>query len=382
MKGQMRRVLIIDLSKRFGGADVRVAQIASGLSAKFETAVAVIEGSQTHERLKKGGIRVLPLAGGRKDPRLAAYLYRIMREWGPAVVDAHNAQSMLWGLPAARACRVPIRVATFHSVFAESERRPLGRLLYGALDFLVRQCANRAVSVSETVTAHLLRVGFDPGQVFTIPNGIPVSEPRRLCTEPTRPLRIAVVGRLVPVKGHSVLLEALASLPADVGDVECLIVGDGPEKDRLEFEARRFGVSSKTQFLGYRTDAVEIVANSDLLCLPSLTEALPFAALEAAARGVPIVASRVGGLAIHFTDRKTAMLVPPGDPRALAAALAACARDRREAHAMGERGRLMVADRFSIARTLSETALAYGSDATSDNRVDNHDPSRRVARCA
>ncbi len=361
---------------------MRVAQIATGLSTKFEIAVAVIQGSQTHDRLKEGGIRVLPLASGRKDPRLAAHLHRIMQEWAPTVVDAHNAQSMLWGLPVARVCGVPIRVATFHSIFAESERRPLGRPLYGALDFLVRRCANRFISVSETVAAQLLRAGFDPGHVFTIPNGVPVSEPRRIPAEPTRQLRIAVVGRLVPVKGHAILLEALASLPADVGDVECLIVGDGPEREGLESEARRLGVSSKTQFLGYRTDAVEIVANCDLLCLPSLTEALPFAALEAAAHGVPIVASRVGGLAIHFTDQETAKLVPPGDPHALAAALAACARDRREAHAMGERGRLMVADRFSIARTLSETAFAYGSGATSDDRMENNGPSQSVAWCA
>jgi glycosyltransferase involved in cell wall biosynthesis len=354
----MSRVLLVDLSWSFGGADVRVAQIATRLADRFDVAVAVIAGSQTHAMLARRGLDVLPLGRGRKDPRLAPDLMGLMGRLKPKVVDAHNPQSMLWGLPAARAAGVPIRLATFHSIFEESEKRTFGAPLYRGLNYLVSRSATHAVAVSDTVARYLATRSSPAGGVVTIRNGVEI--PARMASrQRSARLRIVSVGRLVPVKGQDILITALSRMEAQQIPAECVFVGDGPERQRLEQLAERVGVSDRVRFLGFREDVGQIVSECDVFCLPSLTEALPFAVLEAAARAMPIVASRVGMLDRYFTDGDSAKLLPPGDVEALTAALNACARDFSTAAVMGERARQVVARELSVEGMIAATAALY-----------------------
>ncbi len=353
----MQRVLIVDLSKNFGGADVRVEQIARGLSAKFDISIAVIEGSQTHHRLKALGVRLWLLPRSRKDPRLVLDLIHLMNRVQPHVVDAHNPQSLLWGLLAARAANVPIRVATFHSIFEVSEKRRFGRQLYNGLNWLSDKTSTHIVSVSDSVTDFLVGRGISKRRIETIPNGVTVSDGRSATGEER--FQIVAVGRLVPVKGIDTLLRALAELGNDVPPFECQIVGDGSEKEALKALSTELKLGKQVQFVGYRTDPRTFIEKSHVLVMPSYTEGLPFSALEAAAAGVPIIASRVGGLEAYFGPEGAALLVPPGDPLALAGAIRECMLNTEVRAEIAARGRAMVERRFSLEAMLSATARIY-----------------------
>ena len=351
-------ILIVDLSKHFGGGDVRVAQLASALP---ESIVAVIAGSETHRRFAQAGIRVWPILRGRKDPRILWDLVRYIRKIRPGVIDAHNVQSILWGLPAARIMGVPVRISTFHSVLEESEMRRFGRQLYDTLQLFADNFSTGIVAVTETVAEHLRCRGIPGERIKVIHNGIDAAPNTPRGRASAKPYRIAIVGRLVPVKAHNVALEALAILSASCPDAEYVIVGDGPEHANLLQQARNLGLTSRVHFLGYRDDVRSVLETCDLMCLPSLSEGLPFAALEAATLGIPLVASNVGGLALHFRDFETARLVVPGSAKSLSEALLWSYSDRVAADAIGARARQFVADRFSLDRMLMSTLAAYSA---------------------
>jgi colanic acid/amylovoran biosynthesis glycosyltransferase len=144
-----------------------------------------------------------------------------------------------------------------------------------------------------------------------------------------RPLRILNVGRLVPVKGQAVLLEAVALARGRGIDVEVTIVGDGPLRDSLRDAARDLGVGDVVEFTGSvgQDDIAAHYRNADLFCLPSLREGVPVVLMEAMATGVPVIASRIMGIPELVEDDVTGLLVPPGRADALADAIARLAGD-------------------------------------------------------
>ena len=130
---------------------------------------------------------------------------------------------------------------------------------------------------------------------------------------------MVAVGNLYPVKDHATLLRALARLPA----ARVAIAGRGDQEEPLRRLAAELGLSDRVHLLGLRDDVETVFAAADVFVQPSLSEGLPLAVLEAMANGLPVVATRVGGIPEAVVDGKTGLLVPPGDPAALAAALAA-----------------------------------------------------------
>ena len=354
----MRKIVLVDFSQRYGGADVRVGQSATLLGKSFEVTVAVIQGSETHQRFHRIGVNTWPVARGRKDPRLIIDLVRCIRMVGADVVDAHNPQSILWGMLAALICNTPLRISTIHSIFEESEHRHFGTIMFRGLNGLINAAATHVIAVSEIVAQHIEMRGIHEKKIHVVKNGIALKPTSRSNRAPSR-IRIGTVGRLVPVKGHTVLLNALSRLATLKWDFECLIIGDGPERQRLVSECARLGLQSSVNFVGFRDDVTQLVSQCDIFCMPSHTEALPFAALEAAALALPIVASNVGGLARHFSDGKTARLVEPNDAAALADALSWCFKNPKHANRLGKQAQEMVIQEYSLDKTLESTRHLY-----------------------
>jgi glycogen(starch) synthase len=193
----------------------------------------------------------------------------------------------------------------------------------------------------------LLSDGVEEDRLHLIPPGVNPSKSEGPFEDPFegfgRP-RVLFVGRLAPQKGVRALVEAAALIENPSARV--LLVGDGPEREALEREARRIGVGDRVRFLGFfahdRLPAA--MAHADVLVLPSLYEELGTVLLEAMYAGLPIVASRTGGIPDVIEDGSNGLLVPPGDPEALARAI-----DR------------VFADR-ALACRLSEVAQERGKD--------------------
>ena len=181
----------------------------------------------------------------------------------------------------------------------------LARLLYRRVD--------RVFSVSEHTTGELLAGGVPRDRIRTVPNLLAMQPTRTPHVEspPGSPLRLLFVGRLSPEKGLDLLLRALFALPSRV---RCTlsVAGAGPCEAQWTSLAQDLGLSSRVQFLGVRRDIPELLAQADALALPSYREGLPLAVLEAAGCGVPVIASRVGGIAEVIDDGKTGVLVQAG----------------------------------------------------------------------
>lgn len=178
-------------------------------------------------------------------------------------------------------------------------------------------------------------------------------------------LLVTTVGNMTPKKGHTFLLAAAAQVLAKHPTARFLLVGLGPLADELKAEAARLGLDGRFVFTGFRADAVRLVAASDIFVLSSLHEGLPVALLEAMALGKPSVVTRVGGVP-EATDESSSVLVPSGDPGALAAGIGGLLASDDARSRMGAQARVKSRARYGVpqmVRTLEEiyTGLLQGA---------------------
>lgn len=258
----------------------------------------------------------------RLGPLAVARLARALRGFAPDVVQLHGEAGLFWGLPAARlAGRRPVCALVYQDYEETPAKMRVSRWLLPRTDVVVAGSdAVRRFAVE--------RLGAPPGRTRTIHCGLDLAPftPRPL--DRLRPVRrIVTVGRLVARKGHDVAIRALALARRELPELELWIVGDGPLRAELEAVARTCGVSECVRFTGAVWPTATLLAEADLFVFPSRHEPQGLAPLEAFASGVPVIASRAGGIPEMVTDGETGVLVPPDDAAALADAIVRLARD-------------------------------------------------------
>ncbi|MBY0527654.1 MAG: glycosyltransferase [Gemmataceae bacterium] len=256
-------------------------------------------------------------------PGLVPSLTRLLRELRPHVVHTHQIGVLLYAGPAARLAGVPAVVHTEHGKhYARRRTRWLGRL--AALT------ADRFFCVSSDIAAEVAaRCVVPKRKLCVVANGIDTwrfasssdrAALRQSWNIPASALVIGTVGRLAEVKRQDVLLAAFARVRKQRPDAHLLLVGDGPLRDLLRQLAERLDVARFVHFAGYQPHPEQFLQGMDVFALTSRSEGMPLAVLEAWAAGVPVVASRVGGLPEMVNDQ-IGVLFPPGDEAALARAL-------------------------------------------------------------
>jgi glycosyltransferase involved in cell wall biosynthesis len=210
-------------------------------------------------------------------------------------------------------------------------------------------CVSKAVAESARgfVSSHKLRVIY---------NGVPLSPPT--LRENRAPRLLLCVARLAPEKGIATLIDAMRHLPENV---VLNIAGEGSERARLTQQIQSNGLENRVMLLGEvsKTEIEKRLAQSDIFCQPSLQEGLGIAALEAMAAGLPVVASKVGGLIEVVTQSETGHLVPVGDARAFAHAIASLLKNPLKATQMGAAGRARVEKHFTREAMLAQTGQFY-----------------------
>lgn len=364
--GMTLHVLIVALSRRFGGVDVRVIQTSRELSRRgVPHGIAVLQGSELHQRLVQAGLPALPLSRKRADPRIVGDLARLARKLGANVIDAHNMQSQYAAALCARLARIPGRVATIHSLYDRESPEPWRiRLREGALR-LCRTSGFSFIAVSSEVRGYLShRFALPPDRLTLSWNGIePLPAPPApidLAAETGWTGDILVLGmisRLEPVKGHAFLLTAMRDLVRN-GEtrLRLFIAGEGRQEAALRQMVKDHDLGAYVHFAGFRSDISAILGAIDLFCLPSLTEGLPFAVLEACRQGVPVLASRLPSAADLFTDDQTIFFTPIGDAEALRQRLAIILAERSSLRRVGDAGRSLI-ERDLLIGPMVETTL-------------------------
>jgi glycosyltransferase involved in cell wall biosynthesis len=181
---------------------------------------------------------------------------------------------------------------------------------------------------------------------------------RRLLGADPDEVLVTFVGRLVAIKRVDVLLRAFASLRDTKPPLRLAIVGDGELRDELERLTAELELGERVRFVGYWTDMAEIAAATDVAVLSSDNEGTPVSLIEAAAAGVPAVATAVGGVP-DVVAPQIGILVPAGDAEALAAGVTQLAADATLRERMGQRARAHVRERFAVERLLSDIDALY-----------------------
>ncbi|MBF0488120.1 MAG: glycosyltransferase family 4 protein [Nitrospirae bacterium] len=359
-------ILIIALSMRFGGAEVRIIETAELLHGRCKYGVVTLANTPLQQKLQERSLNTFPLSMSKASPRVLLSIYHIIREGGFNVVDAHNPQSQFWGLWASVFARTPLKICTVHSSYGHTETG-IRKLLYELVLKMNMFFDVAFVSVSEAVNTYLIGLGAKQHRITLTRNGIamPEIDPLRHRRRATFGLAeddfvIISVGRLEPVKGHIYLINAVDALLKAGKTVKCLIVGEGRELETLRDRITSLGISHEVTLVGFRTDVEALLPMADVFCMPSLSEGLPYALLEACACKLPIVASEVGGIAHLLKNGETAILVPPSNVPELVEGIRYVMDNPRESKAMGEAGYALVKNEFSI-ETMRDLMLGvYG----------------------
>ena len=334
-----------------GGAQTYVAQLLPALVGSYELTVAAHGDGPLRTAAARVGADFVALEHVRRPIRPwhdllgLLELVRLMRRLRPQIVHANSSKAGILGRIAAWLTRVPVRIFTVHG-WAFSAASGNSVAMYRWAERLVRPLTTATVCVSASeLTAGIEAGTCDPRTTVVIRNGIdvasrPLSRPKRGAP------RIVSVGRLQSPKDPITLVQALGRLSGH--DFTAFVVGEGPERTAVEAEVRRLGLEKDIELVGERDDVAEILAESDIFVLASRSEALPLTVLEAMAAGLPVVAPRVGGLAELVVEGETGLLVPPGDPAALADALGRLIDEPGLREQFGRAGRARAEEHFAI----------------------------------
>jgi glycosyltransferase involved in cell wall biosynthesis len=304
------------------------------------------------ERCEHAGIdtHVLRLSG-KLDTSWLRMFARLVRQHDVKLIHAHEFGANTYGAMAARLLGIPL-VATVHGRYYYAERATR-RWAYRIVSHIATM-----VAVSEDVKRFLVQVtGTAERRIRVVHNGIGRVAPppadeldrRRSALGIARGERIVgMVGTLYGVKGHRYLLDAAPQILDACPSTTFVIVGHGPLEAELKAHATRLGLDGRVRFVGFRDNAGELMPLFDVFALPSLSEGLSIALLEALAAGRPVVATNVGGNPELITDGETGLLVPAGDARSLAAAIGRLLTDTAEARRLGGNGMHRVTTRFGL----------------------------------
>jgi glycosyltransferase involved in cell wall biosynthesis len=363
----MRIVQLV--TQQAGGPVDHALDVAGELARRGHDSHVVGPGGGLASRPAVTGLTLHPVAMDSKhDLRGAGALARAVRTLRPDVLHCQDRRAGLAGRAVGRALRTPALVYTLHGVadglsdlvagnLRAAPRRRRDALYYLAGErWLSRAAGGRVVVPSQAVARFALESArLRPARVDVVPNGVDVERfrPRR---HAVGPLTTAVwIGLMAPVKRLDILLDACAELP----ELRLRLIGAGPEQAALARAIRERGLSTRVDMPGPVADPATDLAAADLFVLTSAAENCPLALLQAMACGLPVVASRVGGIPEVVRDGVDGVLVPPGDAPALAAAIGRLLADPDGARAMGARARARVCDRYTVQACVDGLLESY-----------------------
>jgi L-malate glycosyltransferase len=314
------------------------------------------------------GIETLFLAAHPLDPLVVPKVATIARQRGCRVI--HSA-----GIKGTLVARIVApRVGAGTIVHVHDENMPRGPIK------LLHRAFSRPTDIGMCVSASAQQVAIDgyairPDRARVLHNATDLEKFRaalesraawrlEIGVSETAPV-IALIGRMYPVKGHKGMLEIMAEVVRRCPDAVLLVIGDGPERADCEALAARLEIGSQVRFLGQRLDVPELLAATDVVAIPSLSEGLPIAAIEAQAAGKPVVAYRVGGLPEVVNDGSDGMLIAPGEQSAFARALVQLLADPGLRDAYGRAAAVSV-ERFGVARHVEALLDLYREAAPAE----------------
>lgn len=298
-------------------------------------------------------------------------LFTLFRKERPAVVHTHTSKAGALGRLAAWLAGVPVVIHTPHGHIFYGHFGRLASRLFLRIEQILARGTTGLIALTEAERDEHLACRVGKTEQFSVaPSGIDLARFREAASEglrarppgfdcPSEAFVIGSVGWLTEVKGHRFLIEAFAKLKPLHPNLHLVIVGSGGLRAAYLALADRLGLHGSVHLLGERQDVPECLAGMDLFVLPSLNEGMGRALIEAMAAGLPVVASRVGGVPAIVEDRRTGLLVPAGDAGALASALEELVQKPEWAKELGLAASRSIGERFSSEAMVRAIESAY-----------------------
>jgi len=374
------RVLRVITRLNVGGPAIQAVLLSARLDPdRFESLLVAGTESATEGNMIELGrldappaLRRIPALGREISPlddlRALGALVRLMREFKPDIVHTHLAKAGTLGRVAARIARVPVVIHTYHGTVFRGYFGGFRSRVFLEIERAIARITTRLVAITPGQRRELVALGIgSEAKVVEIPLGLDLAPfveaasradaRAALGLPPDEPV-VAIVARLVPIKDVGLFLRALARLTRPAIGV---IVGDGDERASLEREAASLGIASRCRFLGWRRDVRTVYAAADVVALTSRNEGSPVSIIEAMAAGRAVVCTDVGGVSDVVTLGVSGILVPHGDPAALAAAIDRLLADPAARERLGNEARRAVYPRYDLSRLVTDITALYSS---------------------
>lgn len=298
-------------------------------------------------------------------------LVGILRATRPAIVHTHTSKAGVLGRVAALIARVPVIVHTPHGHVFYGHFGPGKSRVFMQVERILSRVTSRLVALTSAERDdHLERAVGRADRFAVIPSGIDVERFRRARVEgrqipagfncPSDATIVGSIGWLTDIKGHRVLIEAVGYLKDEFPGLHVVIVGSGGQQDALLAQADSLGLRDRIHLIGHRDDIERCLAGMDCFVFPSLNEGMGRALIEAMAAGLPVVASRVGGIPAIVRHEENGLLVAAGDGQALSAALRRILADPQWADRLGRNASCSIGQEFGVKAMVDAVESVYG----------------------
>jgi glycosyltransferase involved in cell wall biosynthesis len=360
--------MLLATSMGMGGADKQILSAADELRRRGHQVliVSLTPLGPMGVQARTQGLRVesLEMRRGIPDPRGMIRLARLVRSWKPDVLHSHMVHANLMARALRLVARVPVLISTIHSI------KDGGRLRMAAYR-LSNRLVDRMTIVSQAAADRFVAEGTIPRELLSVvPNGVDIHRFQEVASSARETLRRSLglqrefawlaVGRFAPAKDYPNMLRGFALVHEAHPDSVLLLVGRGSLQGEAEALALELGLATCVRFLGPRHDVPELMSAADGYVLSSAWEGMPVVLLEAAAAGLPIVATSVGGNREVVRDRESGYLVPPQDPDALGLAMRRLmGMSQAQRRSMGHQGREHVQANYGLSSVVDRWESLY-----------------------
>jgi glycosyltransferase involved in cell wall biosynthesis len=378
------RVLRVIARLNMGGPAIHVSNLAAGLETRgyHTTLVAgsLARGEDSMSFLaERLGVSVFSVPDIQRevsllhDARSVARLAHLIRSERPHILHTHTAKAGAIARAAsllAGDARPRVVLHTFHGHVLKGYFDPRRTALFRQVERTLARASDVLVAVSPEVRDELVELRVAPREKFVVIRlGIPLEERlgdptaeedyRRLYGIPSGAFVVGWVGRMTGVKDTAAVLDIVRAARERGVDAVLCMVGDGPDRERLEQLAHELGIARVCYFVGYQEDVAGYYRLFDAFVLPSVNEGTPVSAIESLASRTPVVANRVGGVPDVVRDGVDGFLVEPGDVDGAAEKLATLAGNPELRARLGEAGRSRVLERYSVPRLVDDVDRLY-----------------------
>lgn len=342
------RVLFTMSSARIGGSEKSLLLLLEALGTEIKPYVVLPFSGPLAAELHKRKIHTIILPYSKISPVYLYKLYRLLKN--NQIKILHHFSSRIDALVGKMA-----GIKTVERLNIPRERAGFFFNKLRLLDRLTASWVDTIICASEYIRCQALSRGIPKQKLIVVYNGVSSREFFKMhLKKSTNEYRIGVFGRLDRIKGQRTAIEALPHIMKNIPNIELALVGDGPDLNILKELAQQLGIQDKVQFLGFKDDVNFLYNTVDVVLIPSLNDALPNVLLEARTIGIPVIATKVGGIPEVIKSDKEGVLVEPLNPKRMAKAIVGLLNN------VEKRKLLSVPDKkFSLNQMGEQTLLAY-----------------------